>query len=127
MDFDFEIHYKKGEEMPADYLSHNIASLTDNLSHDKISRLQNEDPHLSKLIKYLQTSVILQSSDDKQLITCYGARCFLDKNVLWIRHLRPEVGKRSLICLSASLRPEAISLMHTSWYGGHVGTLKTTE
>ncbi|MBM3917836.1 MAG: DDE-type integrase/transposase/recombinase, partial [Sphingomonadales bacterium] len=127
MDFDFEIHYKKGEEMPADYLSRNIASLTDNLSHDKISRLQNEDPHLSKLIKYLQTGVIPQSSEDKQLITRYGARCFLDKNVLWIRHVRPEVGNRSLICLPASLRQEAISLMHTSWYGGHAGTLKTTE
>jgi len=43
MEFDFEIHYKKGEEMPADFLSRNVCSLTDELSNDNIRRLQQQD------------------------------------------------------------------------------------
>jgi len=36
MEYGFEIHYKKGKEMPANFLSQNILSLTDDLSPHKI-------------------------------------------------------------------------------------------
>jgi hypothetical protein len=39
--YDFEIHYRKGEEMPADYLSRNILSINDDL--DDIGTLQEKD------------------------------------------------------------------------------------
>jgi len=40
MEYNFEIHYKKGEGIPADFLSHNVCSLTESLSNDVIAREQ---------------------------------------------------------------------------------------
>jgi len=127
MEYDFEIHYKKGEEMPADFLSRNVCSLTPELSLSNIARLQANDPQLGKIIRYLEKGVVGTAKADRQLISKYGSRCFLDKGVLWIRFLRPEIGLRSVICLPTELRPTAINHMHSSWYGGHAGVLKTTE
>ena len=127
MEYDFEIFYKKGEEMPADFLSRNICSLTPDLSLENIGRLQKLDTQLSVIINYLKSGNIPKSVNDRQLIAKYGSRCFLDKDVLWIRFLKPEIGLRSVICLPTPLRQTAIDHMHSSWYGGHSGTLKTVE
>jgi len=40
---------------------------------------------------------------------------------------RPEIGCRSLICLPTTFRQKAINHMHSSWFEGHAGILKTTE
>ena len=127
MEYDFEIFYKKGDEMPADFLSRNICSLIPELSLENISRLQKLDPQLKTVINYVEKGIIPNSSSDRQLIAKYGSRCFLDKGVLWIRFHRPEIGSRAVICLPTPLRKPAIEHMHSSWYGGHAGTLKTVE
>jgi len=127
MEYDFEIHYKKGEEMPADFLSRNISSLTDDLSPDKIGLEQRKDDQLVKLIDYLEKGQLPNNVNDKKLIANYGARCFIKDGILWIRFARPEIGCRSLICLPSTLRQQAINHMHSSWFGGHAGILKTTE
>ncbi len=49
MEYDFEIFYKKGDEMPADFLSRNVCSLIPELSLDNISRLQKLDPQLKNI------------------------------------------------------------------------------
>ncbi len=113
--------------MPADFLSRNVSSISPSLSLSTIKVAQLQDPQLSKIISYLKTGKLPLSKPDRVLIAKYASRCFLDNDVLWIRFLRPEIGLRSVICLPTSLRPQAINLMHTSWYGGHSGTLKTTE
>jgi len=127
MEYDFEIFYKKGEEMPADFLSRNICSLSPELSLENVGRLQKQDIQLSVIINYLRNGTLPKSNADRQLIAKYGSRCFLDNDVLWIRFYRPEIGSRSVICLPTSLRKAAIEHMHSSWYGGHAGTLKTVE
>ncbi len=127
MEYDFEIFYKKGEEMPADFLSRNICSLSPELSLENIGRLQKQDIQLSVVVNYLKHGTLPRSSADRQLIAKYGSRCFLDNDVLWIRFYRPEIGSRSVICLPSALRNAAIEHMHSSWYGGHAGTLKTVE
>lgn len=127
MEYDFEIFYKKGEEMPADFLSRNINALSPELSLENICRLQNADAQLSVIINYFKSGKLPQSAGDRRLIVKYSSRCFLDNDVLWIRFYRPEIGSRSVICLPESLHATAIEHMHSSWYGGHCGTMKTTE
>jgi len=127
MEYDFEIQYKKGGEMPADFLSQNISSLTDDLSPDKIGQEQRKDDRLIKLRDYLERGQLPKEANDKKLIVKYGARCFIKGGILWIRFVRPEIACHSLICLPTFLRQKAINHMHSSWFGSHAGTLKTTE
>jgi putative transposase len=127
MEYDFEIFYKKGEEMPADFLSRNINSLSPELSLQNICRLQNSDTQLRPIIQYLKSGNLPSTKADRQLIAKYASRCFLENDVLWIRFHRPEIGSRSIICLPRELHKTAIEYMHSSWYGGHCGALKTVE
>jgi hypothetical protein len=116
MEYDFEIFYKKGEEMPADFLSCNINSLSPELPLANICRLQNSDTQLRPIINYLKSGNLPATKADRQLI---ASRCFLENNILWIRFHRPEIGSWSVICLTTELRKTAIEHMHSSWYGGH--------
>jgi len=44
MEFDFEIHFKKGEEMPADFLLRNVCSLMVKLSNDNTDGYNSRTP-----------------------------------------------------------------------------------
>ena len=41
--FDFTIHYKKGSEMPTDFLSHNVCEAI-NVFDTELPELQKQDP-----------------------------------------------------------------------------------
>ncbi len=41
--FNFTIHYKKGSEMPADFLSRNVCEAI-NVFDDQLPQLQKQDP-----------------------------------------------------------------------------------
>lgn len=83
MDYDFEMHYKKVEEMPGDFLSCNVCALTPELSLENIGH-QQQDPQLSTIICYLKTGSVPHSKVDRQLIARHGSQCFLDNDVLQI-------------------------------------------
>jgi hypothetical protein len=87
LQYDFEIHYRKGEEMPADYMSRNILSINDDL--DNIGLQQEKDEQLSTIISFLRTGKLPNNKEGKILITKYANRCFLEDNLLWIRFFDP--------------------------------------
>ena len=127
MDFDFEIHYKKGTEMPADYLSRNISSINDMIPDGAIATAQQGDPQLKAILAYLKHGTIPPDLHLKQTITRYAHKCFIENDILWIRLFQPETGSRALICVPASLRDQLITQFHSSWYGGHEGVHKTIQ
>jgi hypothetical protein len=127
LQYDFEIHYQKGAEMPADYLSRNIASIHDLISDRVVATAQQGDPHLQAILAYLKHGTVPPNKDLKQLITHYGFRCFIDKDLLWIRLFDNNLGHRSLIMVPDSLRHRVISQYHNSWFGGHEGVHKTVQ
>jgi hypothetical protein len=90
LNYDFEIHYRKGEEMPADYLSRNVLSISDDI--DNISVQQGKDDQLSCIINFLKTGKIPTTKEGKILITRYANRCFLEDDLLWIRVFDPVIG-----------------------------------
>ena len=123
--YDFEIHYKKGEEMPADYLSRNILAITDDLSN--IQQEQENDPQLSVIIKFLRQNTLPTTKEEKSLVTKYAHRCYLEDDLLWIRCFNQNLGHRSLICVPKTLRSILCHRYHASMYAGHGGTAKTKE
>lgn len=123
LNYDFEIHYRKGDDMPADYLSRNILSLQDDL--DRICQEQRNDPQLGIIITYLEQGKMPINKEGKILITKYANRCFLENDLLWIRFFDPIVGHRSLICAPKSMVPLLCHKYHQSWHGGHEGVNKT--
>jgi len=55
LEYDFEIHYKKGAEMPADYLSHNVCSVLPVQEQLDLKNEQIKDPQLGIILKFLKT------------------------------------------------------------------------
>jgi hypothetical protein len=51
--FDFTIHYKKGSEMPADFLSQNVCEAID-VFDSKLPQLQEEDPACKIILDFIQ-------------------------------------------------------------------------
>jgi hypothetical protein len=50
--FDFKIHYKKGTEMTADFLSRNVCEAID-MFDSKLLQLQEEDPICKVILDFI--------------------------------------------------------------------------
>ena len=127
MHYDFEIHYQKGAEMPADYLSRNLSSIHDLIPDGIVATAQQGDPCLKAILAYLHHGTVPPDKESRQLITRYAHKCFIDKDLLWIRLYDANLGTRSLIMVPDSLRHRLISQFHNSWFGGHEGIHKTIQ
>ena len=127
MHYDFEIHYQKGAEMPADYLSRNLASIHDLIPDGVVATAQQGDPSLKAILAYLKHGTVPPDKTERHLITRYAHKCFIDKDLLWIRLYDQNLGTRSLIMVPDSLRHRLISQFHNSWFGGHEGIHKTIQ
>jgi hypothetical protein len=127
LQYDFEIHYQKGAEMLADYLSRNIASIHDLISDEVVETAEQGDPCLQAILAYIKYGTIPPDKDLKQLITRYGFKCFIDKDLLWIQLFDEHLGHRSFIMVPDSLRYCLISQFHNSWFGGHEGVHKMVQ
>jgi putative transposase len=125
LNYDFEIHYRKGDDMPADYLSRNILAINDDIDH--ICQQQKEDPQLSNIINYLKTGQIPNNKEGKILISKYASRCYLEDDLLYIRFFDPVIGHRSLVCIPKTLITPLCAKYHQSWYGGHEGIIKMKQ
>jgi hypothetical protein len=51
--FDFTIHYKKGSEMPADFLSQNVCEAID-VFDSELPQLQEEDPVCKVILDFIR-------------------------------------------------------------------------
>ncbi len=123
--YDFEIHYRKVDDMPADYLSRNILAINDDIDH--ICQQQKEDPQLSNIISYLKTGQIPNNKEGKILISKYASRCYLEDDLLYIRFFDPVIGHRSLVCIPKTLITPLCAKYHQSWYGGHEGIIRMKQ
>jgi hypothetical protein len=74
--FSFEIIYKKGEEMPADFLSRNaVDAISSNLSN--YAQKQNKDKFLRHLQLYLLNRVLQENKTMAQLVYKMSSDCFV--------------------------------------------------
>ena len=125
-EFNFEIVYKKGSEMPADYLSRNFV---DAISLDELSirTEQNKEPDYVALKAFLLNGTPHPNPNKTQAMQTIATNCFVQDDILWRRFKRPNEPSRVLLMLPPSMRQPAIKDAHGPPLSGHDGVYKTKE
>jgi hypothetical protein len=125
LNFDFDIIYKKGSEMPADFLSRNtINSLQESLD---IRLLQRQDTLTLGIIDFLERGTLPEDHMLRKEVQHYAISCFLENDVLWRRIHRHNYPPKVAIFAPRSMVSLIIPQFHGTWDSGHDGSLKVKE
>jgi hypothetical protein len=124
--YDFNIFYKKGSEMPVDYLSRNIIAA---MSWDasSLQNAQNTDPLLKALKNFILNKELPHNAKCQSLIKLFANDCFMEKDIIWCRIKRQFEPSRVVIFLPASLKQKALIDAHGNQLVGHDSIYKTKE
>ncbi len=124
-EFDFEICYKKGSEMPADFLSRNAVDAI-NLDMSSLAQSQDADPTLKALKNFLLSKQLPFEPALRNLIFQLSLQSFIEDGVLWTQ-LKNMPEKWVVIMAPADIIPNILSEAHGHILAGHDGILKTKE
>jgi hypothetical protein len=124
--YSFQIIYKKGSEMPADYLSRNAV---DSIKFDlnEIANLQETDECTKAIRDFLFHRKLPDEKSLLKLVKFFADSCFIADNVLWRRIIRGNDIARVVLFTPKSITQELISQAHGQILSGHNGTFKTKE
>ena len=128
MDFDFEIQYKKGIEMPADYLSRTpVEALSAiNVFNEDLPSLQRNCKQTNDIIILLKNPNTKPSARTQQ----QAESCFMDQGILW-KKLKPtsswDTTHKTVLFVPTTLRRRIICEAHGKLLVGHNGIEKTKE
>ena len=126
--FDFEIVYKKGSEMPADFLSRNMVVDSISFDEDKIRDKQMLDPRLVALKKLLYSNTLPQYNlEDFRFCKLYQNDSFIDNRILYRRVHQTGEPDRVVLFSPPTMRDAKLQEAHGAALSGHGGTLKTKE
>jgi hypothetical protein len=125
MDFDFEIRYKKGSEMPADFLSRSFAKISaiSALGVDWVHEQENDN--ISNLIKKSlkkKWTYKFPMPDWHRKAENIAKMAVLTNNVIWIK----KEGKR-MIYVPYAMRKILLFSVHGDLLTGHDGVQKCKE
>ena len=124
-EFDFEICYKKGSEMPADFLSRNAVDAID-FDMPSLAKFQDDDVILKQLKNYLLQKQLPFDPSTRNLIFQLSLQSFIEDGVLWTR-LKHTPEKRVVILAPAAIVQDILKDAHGHILAGHDGMLKTKE
>jgi hypothetical protein len=123
--FSFEIIYKQGNEMPADFLSWNaVNSIQFDLP--TYAKEQDKDEILRGLRLYLLNKSLPTNKTLAQLIHRMSQECFVLNGVVW-RRLGANYQHRSVLLVPQHLIPNILHKAHGHFLAGHFGISKTKE
>ena len=126
--FDFEIVYKKGSEMPADFLSRNMVVDSISFDEDKIRDEHMLDPRLVAFKKLLYSNTLPQYNlEDFHICKLYQNDSFIDNRILYRRLRRTGEPDRVVLFAPPTMRDAILQEAHGAALSGHGGTLKTKE
>jgi hypothetical protein len=109
--FDFEIIYKKGSEMPADYLSRNLINAI-SWNSEELLQAQSADPLIKALKGFLLNQELPRDLKCQALVKLFANDCFIEDGLVWRRIKRQFEPSRVVLFLPASLVPEALAEAH---------------
>ena len=125
-EFDFVIHYKKGSEMPADFLSRNVLEEIDIFTPD-LPMLQQRDEFAHAVTKFLQNGELPANNRHAAYVRRIAPSCFIEDSILWRRVHRFNTPPRTVLVVPATLVDNLVHETHTSQLAGHEGVTKTKE
>jgi hypothetical protein len=124
--YDFDIVYKKGSEMPADYLSRNLVAAISWDATD-LQNAQNADPLLKALKTFLLNKELPYDQKCQQLVKLFANDCFIEDDIVLRRIKRQFEPSHVVIFLPASLKQQALVDAHRNELVGHDSIYKTKE
>jgi hypothetical protein len=121
--FSFEIIYKKGEEMPADFLSRNaVNAICRDLN--SFAQEQNKDDILRLIRLYLLNRVPPENNKITQLVYKMANNCFVLNGVVW-KQLGSNLQHWSVLMVPQHLVKQILAEGHGHLLSGHFGVSKT--
>ena len=123
---DFVICHKPGNEMPADFLSRNVASISSILDND-LHLLQSQDEFISDLIRFKKFGVSPSDPLRSHYLRSIAPSCFFEKDILWRRISRHNMPHRNVLLLPLVLTDDLIHETHSALLSGHEGITRTKE
>ncbi len=124
--YDFEIIYKKGSELPADYLSRNLISAISWNSEDLL-QAQTADPLIKALKSFLLNKELPHDPKCQALVKLFTNDCFIEDGLVLRRIKRQFEPSRVVLFLPATLVPDTLTESHGELLTGHDGVYKTKE
>ena len=124
--YSFSIVYKKGSEMPADFLSRNAI---DSIKWDNTSlqQEQRKDPILEAIINFLYNRQLPSTSVMQGLVKLHANDCFMENGLLWRRLKRQGDTAHLVLFVPESMKMEILKEAHGGQFTGHDGIFKTKE
>jgi hypothetical protein len=123
--FSFEIIYKQGSKMPADFLSRNAVGAI-KFDLPTYAREQDKDKILQSLRLYLLNKSLPTNKTLAQLIHRMSQECFVLNGVVW-RHLGANHQHCSVLLVPQHLIPDILHEAQGHFLAGHFGISKTKE
>ena len=124
--YNFEIVYKKGSEMPADYLSRNVVAAV-NWEQNELVIAQQQDNLIRSLREFLINKTLPSDPKCQQLIRHFANDCFVENDLVWMRVKRKFEPSRVVIFLPENLIEPVLQEAHGHLMSGHDGIFKTKE
>ena len=82
MEYYFQIMYKAGKEMPADFLSRNVLASIDVFTPD-LPRLQERDKFIANVKTYMLTQQLPTNKQKALHVRKVEQECFFENNIVW--------------------------------------------
>ena len=123
---DFVICHKPGKEMPADFLSRNVCSISSVLDNN-LPLLQSQDPFIKDLIAFIKHGTPPSAPRWSHYIKQIAPSCFFENNLLWRRISRHDRPHRNVLLLPLVLADELVHDLHNDLLSGHEGISRTRE
>ena len=131
--FDFTIHYKKGSEMPADFLSRNVCEAI-NVFDKELPDLQKQDPACKIIRDFIQNldnpkanQTPFKNQKANANLIKYAQESFIQDDILWTRMNKEEGTPRTVLFVPEVLREKLVQEAHGQLLTGHDGISKTKE
>ena len=122
--YDFKIVYKKGDEMPADFLSRNtIESIS--WKNEDLFTSQQKDELIRDLYRFLTEDKVPNNPRRGALIKRLSTTCFIENNIVWKR--LEDNSQRVVLFAPFEAKTEIMNYAHGNQYTGHEGIFKTKQ
>lgn len=125
-EFSFNIVYKKGAEMPADFLSRQAV---DSIKWDNQSLRINQrsDPILEAIINFLYNRQLPATTVMQSMVKIHAADCFMENDLLWRRIKRQGNPPHVVLFVPEAMKMDILAEAHGGQFTGHDGIFKTKE
>jgi hypothetical protein len=125
-EYSFSIVYKKGAEMPADFLSRNAIDSIQ-WENQSLQQEQRKDPILEAIINFLYNRQLPSTSVMQGLVKLYANDCFMENGLLWRRLKRQGDTAHIVLFVPESMKIDVLKEAHGGQFTGHDGIFKTKE